>query len=251
MKTVLMKAIQSITGIALMLFFTTGCQSLDITKLKRTDKYSAMGNQALLKTVENAEQLKEARNAARTLGTRILDDNEKRQMFTLFNKHRGRNVDIALIQSLVKSDARLLKDDITECLFVEKDPDVAVELAKAFLAFSEDDKKIFQVMTKLLAENKHNVIRFKAAKHLGNNYPEKSINSFADALKKEESSSVAELLCRILNAYGTKDQLNAVEDVANDTSRIFVTDKYGGKKMNAQKVRVSAVKAVESIKSRL
>jgi len=232
-------------GGAVLALSLCGCLTL------MTSKYDAMGNQALIKIVQNANH-KEAKNAAKTLGTRILNQNEQSQIMALFKNHRGEDIDIALVQSLVKTDARFLKNEIRQSLLSEKNANIAVELTKAYITFSEDTE-ILALMTKLLIENDHALLRYRAAKYLGNNYPEKAIDSFANVLKKEKSASVSELLCRILGGYGTKKQLSVVEDIANSTSRTFSADKCGGilKPMDSNKVRISAVKAVESIKSRL
>ena len=208
------------------------------------------GTLSLVEVVRNPRSTRaDAIAAAKELSTRSIAAVPEESISDIItNRLLRAEARVEIIQLLTDRSLSQFKYDYLEAVLHDPNERVAELAGIAYYEWAEDDQEVEKFLLALLKESSHAALRTRSARALKNMGPQ-YLSEMIEQLKHEKSASAAYALCEALVDYRTPESIEALNEIANNIERSFVTDSYLGddRRIRSEDVRAFCIKPLESM----
>ncbi len=234
----------------LVVLSSASCASMSSLIGKTTYDPASYGTAALIETASSPKSVtSDAVAAARQLSKRNLTEEDGAKLLDALLTQRNWKVRVALLETMANKQMTYLRDELAEYALEAPDPETAVQAGVTVMALTSDQEKALKFASGLLSKGLYPAQRARAARLIANAFPEYAEPLFIKALEDETSASAATLMCEYLAQKGTENSFPVLEEIANNVTRIYQTDKYLDVKTTSESVRAAAVRGVERLRA--
>jgi len=210
------------------------------------------GTGALIGLLLDPERIEpDALLAAETLADRRMGKEDGLALMLAVRTQSYENVRLEVLNTIGTHQLSYLYSDLMAYVEEAEQPQTAVRALDAASAVQRRDRPLFQDLSRLLLQAEKPEVRVRAGILLTKRFPYEAEPVLIEALKDEESATVAAMITEYLSQTGTRRSLPILEQVSNDIGRVFVEDAFLGKPFTAESVRGGAVQGVQRLREDL